>query len=338
MKVTRAFQSFAGSVVVCLVCITVIAMLSHKDAAAQTIEMSIGHTGFNPGTSLPFIAQKENLFVKNGLKVKIIETTTPSAVQAMLGGSMQAVMSTGGAAFPTATLEGASPFVLVSSWLNVLPYMVFAAKDISRAEDLKNKFGQVGASFGSVPDIAVRLGLTRLGLDPEKDVKLVQMARPDWLNVLAQLERGNVQFALFPVPYDRVAERRGFQRLFSLPDMNISWQNNGEWVLKSYLSNNREAVRRLLLVVSDAISVYVGDKKKTLTYLSDFLRTNPEDTEYAYGAYLKWIDRIPRPKIESLETILQFIKKTTPKAASANPASFVDTSVMDQLIKEGYFK
>jgi len=35
---------------------------------------------------------------------------------------------------------------------------------------------------------------------------------------------------------------------------------------------------------------------------------------------------------------LDAIKKNTPKAASADPASFIDTSIVDQLIKEGYFK
>jgi hypothetical protein len=35
---------------------------------------------------------------------------------------------------------------------------------------------------------------------------------------------------------------------------------------------------------------------------------------------------------------LEAIKKTTPKAATANATSFIDTSIVDQLIKEGYYK
>src|SRR3989338_11414758 len=105
-------------------------------AGAQNIKMTVGQTGTNPGTSLFFIAKKENLYAKHGLDVNIIPTSTANAVQAMLSGSMQVSTGSGAAAFATAPLEGAPPFVLVSSWINVFPYTVMVHKDIKRPEDL----------------------------------------------------------------------------------------------------------------------------------------------------------------------------------------------------------
>src|SRR5207249_6101650 len=90
------------------------------------------------------------------------------------------------------------PFVVISSWVNVFPYMVVARKEIAKIQDLKGKTGQVGATFGSAPDVALRFGLSKMGLDPEKDVKLIQMPRPDWANVIAQIEKGDVQFSVLP--------------------------------------------------------------------------------------------------------------------------------------------
>ena len=66
-----------------------------KNIGAQTIKMTVAQAGVNPGTSLYFIAQKENLFAKHGLEVKIVDTTTPAAVQAMLGGSMSLTLGAG---------------------------------------------------------------------------------------------------------------------------------------------------------------------------------------------------------------------------------------------------
>ena len=315
----------------------VLLTLLSPDVEGQTIKMTVGQAGVNPGTSLYFIAQKENLFAKHGLDVKIIETTTTSAVQAMVGGSMEVALGAG-AAFVTATLEGSPPFVVVSSWINVFPYAIVARKEIAKVQDLKGKTGQVGATFGSAPDVALRFGLSKMGLDPERDVRLTQMARPDWANVMAQIERGDVQFSVLPPPYDRMGEKRGFHTLFSMPDLGIPWQQNGEWVQKSYVASNREAVVRFVRVVADAMKVYFGQKEKTLTYLSEFLGSNREDTEYAYQVFAKWADRNPRPTAESIRNTLAAIKSTTPKAATADPASFIDTSIIDQLIKEGYFK
>jgi hypothetical protein len=54
--------------------------------------------------------------------------------------------------------------------------------------------------------------------------------------------------------------------------------------------------------------------------------------------FSQWTDRNPRPKVESIRTTLEAIKKNTPKAATADAASFIDTSIVDQLAKEGYYK
>ncbi|MEX0806525.1 MAG: ABC transporter substrate-binding protein [Candidatus Binatia bacterium] len=304
---------------------------------AQPIKMAVAQAGVNPGTSLYFIAQKENLFAKHGLDVNIVATTTTAAVQAMLGGSIQLTLGAG-PAFTNATLAGSPPFVVISSWVNVFPYMVVARKEIAKVQDLKGKTGQVGATFGSAPDVALRFGLSKLGLDPEKDVKLVQMPRPDWANVIAQIERGDVQFSVLPPPYDRMGEKRGFHTLFALPELGIHWQQNGEWVLKSYVASNRAALLRFERALADAMKIYFNQKAKTVSYLMEFLGSNREDTEYAYQAFAKWADKNPRPKAESIKNTLLAITSTTPSAAKADPASFIDTSIVDQLVKEGYFK
>jgi len=315
----------------------VVLVLSGK-LSAQNIKMTVGQTGLNPGTSLYFIAQKENLYAKHGLDVNIIRTSTANAVQAMLSGTMQISTGSGAAAFVTATLEGASPFVLVSSWVNVFPYKVMVHKDIKRPEDLKGKTGHIGAPFGTIPDTALRFALAKLGLDPEKDVKLIQLPRPDTPTILAHMERGDAQFGPLAPPFDRIAEKRGFRTLIALPDLGIGWQQNGEWMQRSYLQKNRDNVLRFVRVIADAMKVYYEQKEKTITYLMEFLGSNREDTDYAYEAYKKWTDRVPRPKVDGIRTTFDAIKKKTPKAAGADPGPFLDTSLVDQLAKEGYFK
>jgi NitT/TauT family transport system substrate-binding protein len=307
-------------------------------SSAQGAKMTVGQTGTNPGTSLYFIAEKENLFAKHGLNVNIVKTNTASAVQAMLGGSMQMATGSGAAAFMTATLEGAPPFTLVGSWVNVFPYKVMAQKEITKIEDLKGKTGHIGAPFGTIPDTALRFALTKMKFDPERDVKLVQNASADPATILAAMERGDVQFGILAPPFDRIAEKRGYRTLMALPDLGIPWQQNGEWVQRSYLKTNRDNVVRYVKAISDAIQFYFEQKEKTVTYLTEFIGSNREDVEYAYQSFVKWADRNPRPKVETLRTTLDAIKKNTAKAASADPGSFIDSSIVDQLMKEGYFK
>jgi len=308
------------------------------DAWPQGVKMTVGQTGTNPGTALYFIAEKENFFAKHGLAVNIVKTNTAAAVQAMLGGSMQMSTGSGAAAFVTATLEGAPPFVLVGSWVNVFPYKVMTQKDITKVEDLKGKTGHVGAPFGTIPDTALRFALTRLKLDPDKDVKLVQIANADPATIIASMEKGDVQFGPLAPPLDRIAEKRGFRSLISLPELGIPWQQNGEWLQRSYLQANRDNVVRYMRAMADAMKVYFEQKEKTVAYLTEFLGVTREDVDYSYQLFAKWADRNPKPKVETLRTTLDAIKKNTPKAASADAASFMDSSIVEQLTKEGYFK
>jgi ABC-type nitrate/sulfonate/bicarbonate transport system substrate-binding protein len=321
-----------------LILATTLFLSSAGDGYAQSAKMTVGQTGINPGTALYFIAEKENLFTKHGLNVNIVKTNTAAAVQAMLGGTMQMSTGSGAAAFVTATLEGAPPFVLVDSWVNVFPYKVMALKEIAKVEDLKGKTGHVGAPFGTIPDTALRFALTKLKLEPDKDVKLVQNASADPASILAAMERGDVQFGILAPPFDRIAEKRGYRTLLALPDLGIPWQQNGEWVPRSYLNSNRDNVVRYVRAIADAMKIYFDQKEKAVTYLTEFIGSNRDDVEYAYQAFVKWTDRNPRPRAETIRTTLDAIKKNTPKAASADPASFIDTSIVDQLVKEGYYK
>jgi NitT/TauT family transport system substrate-binding protein len=305
---------------------------------AQGAKMNVGQAGVNPGAGLFVIAERENLYKKHGLDVSIVKTNTTAAVQAMLGGSMQMATGAGAAAFVTATLEGAPPFVLVGSWVNVFPYKIMAQKDIKQIADLKGKTGHVGAPFGTIPDTALRFALNRLKIDPEKDVKLIQHSSADPASILAAMEKGDVQFGIFAPPFDLIAEKRGYEMLLALPALGIPWQQNGELLPRSYLKTNRDNVVRFMRATTEAMRFFFEQKEKTINYMAPYLGRSREETEYAYNMYRNWVDVSPRPKIETIRTTLEAIKKNTPKAANADPASFIDNSIVDQLVKEGYVK
>src|SRR5688500_547689 len=321
-----------------LLFLLVVTLAGTGEARAQSRKMIVGQAGVNPGAGLFSIAVNQGFYKKHGLEVEIIKTNTTAAVQAMLAGKMQMATGAGAAAFVTATLEGAPPFVLVGSWVNVFPYKIMAHKGIKKIEDLKGKTGHVGAPFGTIPDTALRFALNRLKIDPEKDVKLVQHSNADPASILAAMEKGEVQFGILAPPFDLIAEKRGYEMLLALPGLGIPWQQNGELLPRSYLKTSRDNVVRFMRATAEAMRFFFEQKEKTINYMAPYLGRSREETEYAYNMYRNWVDVSPRPKIETIRTTLDAIKKNTPKAANADPASFIDTSIVDQLVKEGYVK
>ena len=180
--------------------------------------------------------------------------------------------------------------------------------------------------------------MTKLKIDPDKDVKLVQHSSADPASILAAMEKGDVQFGILAPPFDLIAEKRGYEMLLALPGLGIPWQQNGEWLPRSRLKSNRDNVVRFMRATAEAMKFFFEQKEKTINHMSEYLGRGRDETEYAYNQFNTWADRNARPKVETIRTTLEAIKKNTPKAATADAAAFIDTSIVDQLVQEGYFK
>ena len=168
--------------------------------SSQPIKMTIATGGVNPGTSLPFIAQKENLFVKHGLDVNIVNAPTPGRRP----GNAQRNHTCFDVVWRSGLADGNSrgrPAICLNLFMGkCFSLSNYRPKGDYKRQGPKGENRPIGVPFGTAPHIALTFGLEKLGLDADKDVKLVQMPKADWGSVLTQLERGDVHFAPFPPP------------------------------------------------------------------------------------------------------------------------------------------
>jgi hypothetical protein len=65
---------------------------------------------------------------------------------------------------------------------------------------------------------------------------------------------------------------------------------------------------------------------------------DPAIMKAAYEAYTKIYPDIPRPSLQGIEIVLKQMGKKNPKAAATKPEQLVDTSTLDGLEREGFFK
>ena len=83
---------------------------------------------------------------------------------------------------------------------------------------------------------------------------------------------------------------------------------------------------------------YFEHKEKGIAYLAEFLaidgQTRSMPMRPMQNGSIKFLDL----KLRGIRSTIEAIKKTTPKAAAADPGSFIDSSLIDQLVKEGYIK
>ena len=138
-----------------------------------------------------WFAKEGNYYEKNGLNVEVISIPGSSlAIQAMLSGELP-VIQAGGAGPIQAALSGTDT-VIIATIAKKFNWWIFAQPNINRIEDLRGKiFGTT--RFGTQSDLASRIALRRAGIDPDRDITMVQTGGP--AETISAMVAGKVQAA-----------------------------------------------------------------------------------------------------------------------------------------------
>ncbi|MBM4296577.1 MAG: ABC transporter substrate-binding protein, partial [Deltaproteobacteria bacterium] len=140
-------------------------------AAAQE-KVRLSHSALETSNGVWFIAQELGLYKKHGLDTELLFIpSTTTSLTSLLAGDVHAANVSGGA-IASAVLAGAQTMI-VACYLNSLPYELVVNEAIKSPEELKGK--SIGISrLGSASDVAARALLRGLGLEPDKQVLIMQ--------------------------------------------------------------------------------------------------------------------------------------------------------------------
>ena len=148
-----------------------------------------------------WVAQDKGFLAKQGLSVEsIFFSAGPPAMQALVAGDLDIVV-TSAPNVVNPRLGGADTVMILSIIPTFIDHIVSTAS-ITTTEQLRGKIGSVNR-FGSISEMGLRLSLRRLGIDPEKDVKIVPAGgNPERL---ASISKGISQFTIMSEPFVREA-------------------------------------------------------------------------------------------------------------------------------------
>lgn len=147
--------------------------------------------------------------------------------------------------------RGAKDLVLIGGVVNNPTFSVMVHPGISRPEELKGKPVAI-TRFGGSVDFLMRWFLKRSGLEPVKDVPLVQVG--DVPSTIAALEKGSAFATVIEPPGPTILRKLGFKKLIDIPDTGIQYQflslattrsftRKSEPLLKTFMNAYREGIR-----------------------------------------------------------------------------------------------
>ncbi len=143
-------------------------------SAPQTVfaadKLRIGYSGLSPATAMLWVAQEGKLLEKNGLSPEVLFLRNNLGQSALIAGEIE-MGSYSASLMAPARVQGAD-LVMIVSFQQKLNYRLVVRPEIRTLADLKGKVLGV-TRYGTVNDATMRLLVNKLGLDPDRDVRLI---------------------------------------------------------------------------------------------------------------------------------------------------------------------
>jgi len=228
-------------------------------------------------TTLPSeIAAKKGFFREEGLDPEMITIRSADIIiKAML--STQLDYSTSLPSLATAAVAGL-PIRIVGVMIKKTSYVMVSHSSVQSIQDLKGKVVGV-SSFGAPSDYAVRVALQKGGLDPKKDVTIIQVGGS--ASRLSAMQGGMIQATVLVAPFDLQAEKMGFRRLLWLGKV-MDLPQGGLGVHEKRLQEQPDEIVRVMKAVSRGIQFIKSSRDETIRFMMPWLNL---DRSVAEGAY-----------------------------------------------------
>jgi NitT/TauT family transport system substrate-binding protein len=303
-------------------------------ASAATLErVRIGYP--SPSANFyPLFATKEaNLFEKYGFEPEMIYVQGVQLIAVQVAGQLD-FSSVSGLVFLQASIEG-SDLIMLASSNDSQPMKLMVHSGIAGPKDLKGRTIAV-TRFGSLTDLLLRPMLKNWGLDPQKDVKLLQIGRlPDMVLAIAQKK---VDGGVISFPNSLQAEKMGVKTLLDFAESGLDIPSTTIVASRKYANTHRDSVLRFLKAYIEGTRRLLTDKELGIRALRKYGGVN--DRELLTTTYdlftSRYTKKVPKINPKTVETALSLLGEVTPKAKGRKAEEFIDTSFVDELETTGF--
>jgi NitT/TauT family transport system substrate-binding protein len=308
----------------------------HSSAQSATLErLRIGYP--SPSANFyPLFATKEaNLFEKYGFEPEMIYVQGVQLIAVQVAGQLD-FSSVSGLVFLQASIEG-SDLIMLASSNDSQPMKLMVHSGISSPKDLKGKTVAV-TRFGSLTDLLLRPVLKNWGLEPQKDVQLLQIGRlPDMVTAIAQKK---VDGGVISFPNSLQAEKMGVKTMLDFAESGLDIPSTTVVASRKYAAAHRNVVFRFLKAYVEGTRRLLTDRELGIRALRKYGGvTDREMLTTTYDLFTsRYTKKVPKINSKTVETALNLLAEGNPKAKGRKAEEFIDTSFMDELEATGFIK
>ena len=248
---------------------------------------------------LPTFVAAERFFREEGLTVDLVIVTGEGVAAQALASNSVDINITNLNSLINMLVAGHRVMGFYAGWSHA-DFEWFTRPEIRSWPELYNR--SIGiATYGSLLDVFTRYVLRKHGLDPDRDVRIVQVGSS--VNALHALKVGRVDAAILAPPLTWQAEASGFARLGTqAKEVGDEWPRNIFYAKDRFLDANPHAIRALLRAHVKAVRSIRQDREATVKTIMNALKYERPHAERLYGAIAPHFHErgVPRPRTMSV--------------------------------------
>ena len=274
-----------------LILIAALGLLLLGNQPGESQELRRIHYGTTASVShLPiWVAKDAGLFAKKGLNVEPVQIRGGALItMGIMSGQLQ--FSGAGAESVVAARAEGGDVVLLACPADMEPIYLITRPEIKSPSDLKGKSTAV-TRLGSSTHFYLRAALKIVGLDPEKDLTILQLgAGPE---MAVALDSGRISVAALNLRYALPFLKRNWPVLVDLAKTDLIYPS-------SCVTSSRTFVKAEPKVVEDFLSAYVAG-----------IQLIKKDHAFAERTLMKWTrEKDPYVITKSTEVFARIFKST----------------------------
>jgi ABC-type nitrate/sulfonate/bicarbonate transport system substrate-binding protein len=266
-------------------------------------------------------------FAQRGLRVDDLQAVSASttAAQALVAGELDFGAIGGDSPAQVNLSAGRPELVMVANTSPTIGFFVYLRPEYATLEEVRGKV--LGANRpGTNTNFAANRFLRDHGWAAGRDIQLLPVGTAP--AILQTMELDQAQAGMLTTPTTLQARRLGMKELADL--RSIPYLTQGPVIRRALLQENRELVRRYLQATLDAIARVREDKAFAKQAYGKWANLDDDEAlEEMYRVYRP--DEIPWVTREGAVSILEDAVERYPQAATADPTSLYDNSVLEEL-------
>jgi NitT/TauT family transport system substrate-binding protein len=302
-------------------------------ATPAPITIRYGLSGIGGATTVMRLMNQRNIWAEEGLRAEYTEfQASPMVATAVIAGELD--FGSGGAeAAVNAALKGIDMRV-IGVYQNKFEYHLVGSKDMRSIQDLRGKAVGV-ARFGSNPDFATRVLLRRNGIDPERDVTILQVGNtPDRV---AALQAGGIQAALLSPDALPIMTREGYPDLADMSKTDILYPFQAVTTSRAFMEKNPGAAERYLRAIYRGIKLFRDEPALAQQALAaQSAEMDKETLQALWETYRNAFTTDLTPDPQTFTLLIEVLAQESPEMANAAPDRYIDLGPIQRVNATGF--